>query len=334
MCLLKELFYGAVFGVANIIPGVSGGTMALVLGFYERLVAAIHHISPSTFLIFLKALRCSRESFEVLQRELARIDAWFLIKLAVGALAAIVVLAKAMTYLLVEWHDPTYGFFFGLVLVSAVSPYRLIERKSLSVLAAVIIGASAVWGIGATVSDESLVEKAQIASEMKRQKQTESKDAADIAGSFGKKRTLPFYIGFFTMGAVAISGMILPGVSGSFLLLLMGGYFDILTAIVERDLFLLASFAGGCLVGILLFTRLLNYLLTAFRDHTLGALLGLVIGSLWAIWPFKRTAVVGGETTYLSNRIPESFGSMEWMTLLTAVVGMVIVYLFIRLERR
>ena len=307
--------------------------MALVLGFYERLVSAIHSISPKTIKSLLNVLRGKENSFENFKTELERIDAFFLFKLTVGALVAIVALAKVMTFLLVEWHDPTYGFFFGLVLLSVVSPFQLIKRKSFSVIVFSLIGAVSVWGISNAVSGDDLIEKAQIKHELKLQKEAQQGHDPPSANKETAHRSVTTYLVFFMMGVIAISGMILPGISGSFLLLLMGGYFEMLKAIVDRDFSLLSVFALGCLVGVLLFTRLLNYLLRQFHDHTLGALLGLVMGSLWAIWPFKETAQVGEEIIYLSNRIPDSLGATEWMTAIAVIMGMVVIAFFLKVEK-
>ena len=331
--MIKELFHGAVFGVANIIPGVSGGTLALVLGFYERLITAIHHISPTTLGVCINFFRFNRESADRLRDELKRIDAFFLARLGLGALIAIVALAKLMTYLLLEWHDPTYGFFFGLVLISVVSPYRLIVHKSISVFGAILVGAVFIWGLDNAVSGNILIEKARMKHTTTLQKTERNGDARAPVRDNDQKRNPVVYLGFFTMGAIAISGMILPGISGSFLLLLMGGYFEILAAIVSRDFLLLGAFVLGCVVGIVLFTRILHYLLTTFHDCTLGTLVGLVLGSLWIIWPFKHTTLVGEETVYLDNRLPSSLGLTEWTTIIAAIVGMAVVSLLIKLEK-
>ncbi|MBN2432244.1 MAG: DUF368 domain-containing protein, partial [Acidobacteria bacterium] len=129
------------------------------------------------------------------------------------------------------------------------------------------------------------------------------------------------------------------GVSGSFLLLVLGGYFGILRAIAERDIPVLAVFGLGLLVGVLAFTRLLHYLLQRYYDATMSFLLGLVLGSLWLIWPFKESTVVGRgtpweETVYLSNRLPESLGSLELLTLAAFLVGAVLVLVMFRIEAR
>jgi len=333
MQVLKHLITGLVIGVANIIPGVSGGTMALIMGIYERLITAIHNISSDTVFIFFKSLTFSKDSYKKLKYELKRIDAGFLMCIAAGAITAVISLAKIMTILLNDYHDPTYGFFFGLVLLTAVAPYRLIKKKTAAVGLSVMIAFAGVIGVSASVSGDALIEKAKVKLEMKQAKDINTSAYSENTVSNTSRSTADM-IHLFFMGAVAISAMILPGVSGSFLLLLMGGYFDILRAISERDLAALSIFAAGCILGLALFTRLLDYLLKRWHDITMGFLLGLVTGSLWMIWPFKTTAVVGEETIYLSNRIPAAFGSAEIYTLLSVLAGMLVVGVLLAAEKR
>lgn len=328
MELLKNIFYGVIVGIANIIPGVSGGTMALVLGFYERLINALHNISGKTIKRVFGVFRFNKTAYENLKTELKRIDAGFLAAILSGALTAIVVLAKLMTYLLKELHDPTYGFFFGLVLISAIVPYKIIKRKTVPVFLSFVLAVAGVLVVFGSVSDAEKIEKARVKYELKKRKNSSNTRNIPAQREVSAAKTL--YL--FLTGAVAISAMILPGVSGSLLLLIMGVYFDILSAIANRDFILLGIFAAGCIVGILLFTRLLNFLLWRWSDETMSGLLGLVVGSLWMIWPFRNRVNVGDEIVYLSNCIPSEFGFNEFLTITSAVVGMGIVYLFIKLE--
>ncbi len=324
------LIKGGIIGIANIIPGVSGGTLALVLGIYERIIAAIHNISFTTVTSFLKIFTFKKESWDDFRKEMSRIDAVFLVLLTVGAFGAIVALASLMTYLLETWHDPTYGFFFGLVMISIVAPYRLLQKKGVSVILSGLVAAALVLSVSLAVSGEKMLKKA----EARHQIELSSGSGTEAPSGGAVTVNALKYSYIFVQGAVAISAMILPGVSGSFLLLLMGGYFDILKAIAERDLIVLMVFSVGCLFGILLFTRLLNYLLKRWHDQTMGFLVGLIIGSLWMIWPFKTTATVGGETVYLSNTLPRQFSSNEIYTVLAVIAGIIIVGLMIRLESR
>jgi putative membrane protein len=328
MIWIKEIFYGAIFGVANIIPGVSGGTMALIMGFYHRLIEAIQNITLKSILNMLAILKFNRNGIQSFQAELKRIDAFFLFRLFIGAIFAIVVLAKLMTYLLTQWHDPTYGFFFGLVLLSVVAPYRLISKITPIVLLVTLIASVMVIGLSKGVSGDDLIKKAQVKQELKVQKDSLTADSKPVNQTYKK------YLLFFIMGAIAISAMILPGVSGSFLLILMGGYFEMLSAIVNRDFILLGSFALGCLIGLMVFTRFLNIMLKRFHDQTLAFLLGLVAGSLWVIWPFKNSVRIGDEVIFLDNMIPSQFGVSEVLTLMTVIVGMIVVFIFLKMENK
>jgi len=337
MPIFKNFIHGAIIGIANIIPGVSGGTIALVLGIYERLIEAIHNISVDTVRIFLKIIRPSSTNRRLLGDEWKRIDATFLLTIAAGAILAIVALAELMTYLLREWHDPTYGFFFGLVLMSAVAPYRLIKRMRTPVIVCMILALALIISISSAVSGETLIEKAETKLQLALQSDLNPDDpppSSDLGG------TDIFHLMYmFLLGSISISAMILPGVSGSFVLLLLGGYFEVLQAIAEKDILLLAIFGSGLLTGVLLFTRLLNFLLKRFHDQTMGFLFGLVIGSLYLIWPFKTSVVVGAETQftetiYLVNRWPASWGGSEWYTVLAAAVGVSLVALMLYIEQK
>ncbi|MCK5241741.1 DUF368 domain-containing protein [bacterium] len=330
MQIIKVFLKGTVIGIANIIPGVSGGTMALVLGIYERLIAAIHNISLETVKSCFGVLKMKAAAREVFWREMRRIDVFFLGTLGLGAVVAIVALANAMTYLLEKQHDPTYGFFFGLVAVSAWVPYQLIRKKTWVSLLVGLVALGSVVMLANTMSGEAMLEKEQTKYEMKLAQE----QAFDQAAATTKKHAPWHLLLMFIAGAVAISAMILPGISGSFLLLLMGAYFEILKAITYRDFLVLFVFALGCGIGILVFTRFLNFLLKRWHDVTMSFLLGLVLGSLWAIWPFKAVTQVGEKTIYLANQMPTTIGSNALLTTLTFLLGGAIVSVFIWLEQR
>jgi putative membrane protein len=134
-----NILRGMVIGVANIIPGVSGGTLALVLGIYERLIGAINNISFETVKASFGLLKFNKDGWKNFTAELHRIDAFFLASILTGALISIGALAKVMTYFLEHFHDPTYGFFCGLVIVSAWVPFKLIKKHSFFSTLAVII---------------------------------------------------------------------------------------------------------------------------------------------------------------------------------------------------
>ena len=167
----------------------------------------------------------------------------------------------------------------------------------------VIIGAISVISISTGVSEDKLIEKAKYKQEVRMQKESTNKNkfATNKPNINTNKQIWKDYFYIFILGSIAITAMILPGVSGSFLLLVMGGYFEILAAIAARDLGILSVFALGCVVGILIATKFIKYFLDRWHDATMSFLLGLVLGSLWMIWPFKTSAEVGHETIYLSN---------------------------------
>ena len=343
---IKDLVDGAIIGIANIIPGVSGGTLALVLGIYERLIQAINNISIDTIKSTLVLITFKKESFNNFKEEMKKIDGVFLCRITIGAIAAIALLAKLMTYLLKNQHDPTYGFFFGLVLVSAIAPYKMIKQKNFKAAISAIIAIICVVSTSQLVSGDKLLEKAKTKHEMQINKSNiESSQQSQTTKS---NVDLLYFLYIFFLGAITISAMILPGVSGSFLLLLLGGYFDILQAIsntinaigtlnykiLTSSGSILGVFALGCFFGIILFSRLLNFLLNKWHDQTLSFLVGLVLGSLWMIWPFKTSATVGNEIVYLSNKIPETFGKSELYTLLAVTGGIIIVLIMLWIESR
>jgi len=326
--IVLNLVNGAIIGIANIIPGVSGGTMALILGFYERLIAAINNISFRTILIFLKSFSFKSKSLNDLKNEFKRIDGFFLLTIGAGALAAIVALAKLMPYLLQNYHDPTYGFFFGLILVSAIAPFKLIKKKTIPVFLTAVLAIILIVAVTNASTGDKLLEKEQTKLELK------AKQAITTDTPQKSEIEITSFLYMFIIGAVAISAMILPGISGSFLLLLMGGYIDILKAVSSRDFPVLIAFAAGCIVGIALFSRLINYLLKKWHDLTMGFLVGLVVGSLWMIWPFKTSQLVGEKIVYLSNHLPATFGRSEILTLITMILGISVVTILLWIESK
>lgn len=324
MEILKNILRGLAIGLANIIPGVSGGTMALVLGIYQRLLNAISNIGP-------ESVKAISGGVSEIREELKRIDAIFLASLGAGAAIAIIAAAKIMAYLFENHHDPTYGFFFGLVLISIAVPLRMIKRISMPALGATFVAIVLVVGLTMTMSGEDRLQAARKKAQIKAQQNELTENIADKTGSLipTDARTVAF---FFLSGIIAISAMILPGISGSFMMLLMGVYFDILICINERQLIPLLAFGLGCVIGILAFTRFLNYLLKKYHDLTMSFLLGLVLGSLYAIWPFKTFGMAGGKRVDINNIIPANFGQNELLTLSAALAGCALVGIFIYFE--
>ena len=318
--IFKTMLKGAAIGVANIIPGVSGGTMALMLGVYEQIIELLSTLKP-------------KDLFSALKSKAAFLQFWkeknitFFACLGVGAVVAIAALSKILKYFLLEAHDPTYGFFFGLILASIVVPWKMLKTKTIAVYIATVLGVLSVVGISTSMSPEERIQAAETKIAIKAKAKT---DGATGAAAL----TTSEYMQFFVAGGIAISAMILPGLSGSFILLLLGMYFDVLEAIGQFNVVLLGVFAVGCIVGLLLFTRLLRILLKNYHDPTLGYLTGLVAGSLYAIWPFKDYVMVGGQTRIDTGNILPNMAAMNtWYTVASILVGVGLVVLFLQYEK-
>ena len=250
---------GGLIGIANIIPGVSGGTFALLLGVFDRLIGAMNAITFHTIRICFRLLvsgfdKNARRDFV---DEWKRLDATFLMLLAIGAVATIYSSSFLIEYLLANQYSPTLAFFVGLILPSISIPWAMMKRRGLLLLW-VIPGIAVTLGVSLATPDSA----------------------------HGLDNPL---VAFLT-GAIAISAMILPGISGSYVMLIMGQYQNALNKLTNIDAGALVWFFGlvlGMGVGIVLFARLLHFLLTRYRSHTMAFLIGLLLGSLFVLWPFK-----------------------------------------------
>ena len=237
---------GLAMGSADVVPGVSGGTIAFITGIYETLINSIKKID-------LQALNFLRKfKFSTLWQH---INGNFLLALLAGIASSILTLAKLITYLLASNPIQTWSFFFGLVVISALMVLREVKQWSLSIIFAIFIGCGIAF----------LITSATAAA---------TPDSAWF---------------LFVAGAVAICAMILPGISGSFILLLFGKYEYILSAIKHLKIIDLLCFALGCVVGILSFARLASWLFDKFHNLTIALLSGFMIGSLNKVWPWKET---------------------------------------------
>lgn len=231
-------------GAANVVPGVSGGTIALLTGIYQDIINSLNSLTEkSTW----KSLFSGR-----LGEFWKCINGNFLVALLVGVTISIFSLAKLMTWLLAYYPILTWAFFFGLILASAFSMFRDIRDWKFSDVLFVLCGA----GLGVAVCMLS---------------PTSTPD--DL-----------WFI--FVCGAVAICTMILPGISGSFILLILGKYDYIMQAVTDLNIPVLLAMALGCLVGILAFSKFLHWLLGKWEKQTMIVLLGFVIGSLIKVWPW------------------------------------------------
>jgi len=232
-------------GAADIVPGVSGGTIALITGIYERLIDAIKSVGLDT----LSTLKHSG-----VKAAWQQIDGTFLICVLAGAATSIILLSKLLHYLIETQPIALWSFFFGLVVASCIYVLKQVSSWNWVRMACVAIGAL----IAAFIS---LSPAAQL-------------EVNNLS--------------LFFAGAIAICAMILPGISGSFILLLMGMYSYVITAIKSFDLVTLGVFASGCLVGIMVFSRFLSWVLHHYHHATMALLSGFMIGALVKLWPWKE----------------------------------------------
>lgn len=249
-------------GTADIVPGVSGGTVALVLGIYARLIHNVHAGAQ-----VLRAV-LSRD-LGLIRTRLAMVQWGWLVSLLIGILTAVAVLSSLLTHLLEEHPVRTAAVFFGLVLGAVVVAWRRMSSVTVANAAAAIAAAAALFLLLGLRSD------------------TES-TADEIV-------TQPWWV-FTLSGAVAICSMILPGISGSLILVMLGMYAEVLGAVTERDVVVLAAFAIGCVAGLAAFASVLDRALRRHHDLVMAAMIGLMIGSLRVLWPWPA----GTSTTTMS----------------------------------
>ena len=237
---------GFFMGAANVVPGVSGGTIALITGIYSRIIQALNAVlSWDTW----------KELFHGNLKEFwKKIDGWFLLALGIGMVLSVFTLAKLLEYCLASHPVATWAFFFGLILASAFFMLKALKgwkgADVLFLLAGIALGLL-VCTLTPSQTPDNL-----------------------------------FFI--FLCGAIAICTMILPGLSGSFILVVMGKYDYMMGAVSNLDWPVLAVFALGCLAGILAFAKLLHWLLARWERQTMLVLTGFVLGSLVKVWPWAN----------------------------------------------
>lgn len=242
---LRILFVGMAMGAADLVPGVSGGTMAFIFGIYEELIQSIKTTTGKTLHLILKGK---------IGAAIASVPFGFLIPLGIGILVAIASLSHLIAYLLEEQPVYIWSFFFGLVLASIVIVARRVvnwDAHDILAMLAAAMGAYLLVGIVPVETPETL-------------------------------------LWFFGSGAVAIMAMILPGISGSFILVLLGKYEQVLEAVNNRDFLPIIVLLAGSALGIALFSRVVSWLFLKYHDITIAILTGLLIGSLRKIWPWKE----------------------------------------------
>jgi len=275
---------GGAMGIANTIPGVSGGTMAFIFGIYEELLDSIKSIA-------------NREVWQAVFR--GRIDkawqmvnGWFLLSLVVGIGVAILVVARVLEHTLESNPVIVWSFFFGLILASVWSVGRRITNWNVTTILAFVIG---------TVSAFLLVGLSP----------SETPESAWF---------------LLLAGAIAVCALILPGLSGSLILVLMGKYKFILNAVNEGDLVSLGLLVLGGLIGLVLFAQVVSWLFKKYPNVTIAVLTGFVLGSLRKVWPWQL--VDGKFSVNINPPIGQMGGWQEFLlALVAAIIGMIVVVL-------
>src|SRR5690554_336650 len=292
--LLGITLRGLAMGAADVIPGVSGGTIAFITGIYEELITSISNIN-------LAALKkWKSDGFSAFWKH---INGNFFVALVLGIGISVLSLARIVTYFLVEYPVLLWAFFFGLIVASAQLIMRTVEKWDIKTVLGLIAGTA----IAAYIS------------------------TVHVTASGGES----WYI--VLSGAIAICAMILPGISGAFILVLLGSYAMIIEGLKNMDFTIIGLFAVGCLVGLLSFSRLLKYLFENFKNLVLAILSGFLIGSLLKIWPWKNAMgdapiVVhsdGREDWMMGNVMPGNFvGEPQVLyVVLLALFGYLLVYI-------
>lgn len=285
---------GMAMGAADVVPGVSGGTIAFIVGIYDELINSIKSINAHSIKLLFTG------KFAAFWKA---INANFLCVLLLGIGISVFSLAKLITYLLV--HEPVlvWSFFFGLVLASTWFVSKDIKEWNWKTIIGFILGALVAYYITVATPAET-------------------------------PNNLLF---IFLCGAIAICAMILPGISGSFILVLLGKYFYIMEAINTLDLIILGVFAVGAFLGITSFSRVLSYALKNFRNITLAVLTGFMLGSLNKVWPWKETVKTyvdshGDIKPLVENNVWPNETVGEAVALM--VVGFVLVYVLEKMSSR
>lgn len=288
---------GMAMGAADVVPGVSGGTIAFISGIYEELITSINNIN-------LDALRILKK--DGVKVAWNHVNGTFFVFLLSGIGISILSLSKLVLYLLDEHPILIWSFFFGLVVASSWLVSKSVSKWNIGTIVSLVIGIV----IAFFISSAQTV----------------------AAGASG------WYI--FLSGAIAICAMILPGISGSFILVLMGSYHIVLNALHDKDLALIALFASGCLIGLLSFARVLKFLFSKFKNITVALLTGFMIGSLYKVWPWKvnigNAPVVihsnGREDWMTANVMPNDyFGEpLIWQALACLLIGFLLIIILER----
>ncbi|MCD6184817.1 MAG: DUF368 domain-containing protein [Deltaproteobacteria bacterium] len=270
-------------GAADVVPGVSGGTMALILGIYRELIFSI----KSFDLIFFRLL------FSLKIKKAFDHASWeFVLPLLAGILTAVFTLSGILSWLLQNKPVPLWSFFFGLILASIFTLIQHFKKCTLWILLWIILGAVCTYYL-VGLMPAATPDKAWF---------------------------------LFLCGAVAICAMILPGISGAFILVLLGKYQFVLEAVHQRDFLILLLVAAGAGAGLFSFVRILNWFFKKYPNVTIAVLTGFMLGSLRKIWPWKKM-MFSAAGTFQKNILPEQWNIDLIMAVSISIAGFLVVFL-------
>ena len=284
-------------GIAEIIPGVSGGTIAFITGIYEELIDSIKSVDGKSIKLLF------RLKFSLFWKQ---INGAFLLTLLLGMLTSILALSRVIVFLIDQHSFKIWGFFFGLIIASAIVIFYQIETVNSKVVVSTVIG---------------LVISSYIA--------LEAPSSTPNSNLF-----------IFISGAIAISAMILPGISGSFILVFLSKYEFILNSLNNFDVAVISIFIGGCIVGLVTFSRVFSYLFKKYNDVVISVLIGFLLGSLFKIWPFYKVLEynISNEPIYTNPVLPSSSQESELVYFIVfSIIGFISMWLlekkYIRLNK-
>ena len=289
---------GMAMGAADVVPGVSGGTIAFISGIYEELITSINNIDLSLFTTLRK------QGIKAFWQQL---NGNFLLALFLGIFISVLSLAKFLSWLLENEPIMLWSFFFGLVLASIFFVGKAITKWSAGTVLALALGALVAYFITELPANENV-------------------------------DSLPY---LFLSGALAVCAMILPGISGAFILVLLGSYKTILDAVHERAMLTMLVVAAGAVFGLLSFARLLKWMFNHYKNLTLAVLTGFILGSLNKIWPWKKvlaTKTFGDKTIVIDdiNVWPAAFEGDNQLipAIVLGVIGFSLIFILERLASK
>jgi putative membrane protein len=285
-------------GAADVVPGVSGGTIAFISGIYEELITSINNVNPALIKIW------KNEGFKSFWKKL---NGNFLVALFLGIFISLFSLATLVSWLLENEPVLLWSFFFGLVAASIFFVGKEITKWNLATVIMLLLGAAIAYFITTLPASENT-------------------------------SSLPY---LFMSGALAVCAMILPGISGAFILVLLGSYKTILDAVHEREIKVIITVALGAIFGLLSFAKLLKWMFSHYKNLTLALLTGFILGSLNKIWPWKlllETKTIGDKIIPLKeqNISPFNFeGDPQLMfALIATIIGFSLIFILEKLASR